>query len=314
MSVVFACTADWSRSGYCGSGTLVEAPEGDARAVGAPAEAVAQAELLFVDPVARAVDDHIAAVVRERALLAGGEVHHEEIVVAHEGGARAVGGELREHLEAGALAHRAHLLRGEVHHRVESLRVRAPDAHRVVEEERLRAVGGERESPRCAMGGRRSRRSDAASTSTVVLPVVASTRTMSSPPAAFGRIVTQRLPSGSQAISGIGSPAKAFAAEDRVDAQLRRGRLLGGEGEGERRATRIARTALRMRAPACWWKRLEVYAWAADAARRRPAGTPLPADPERVILTIHAYLRPRSPRRRRTRRVLRGLHLEGPGR
>src|SRR5690606_36394898 len=66
-------------------GGLVELEEGDVTAVGAPAEAVAEAELLLVDPVERAVDDAaLGAGVGEARLLHRAEVHEPEVAVTDE--------------------------------------------------------------------------------------------------------------------------------------------------------------------------------------------------------------------------------------
>ncbi len=75
----------------------VELPVGDALAVGAPAEAVADAEFLFVDPVRRAVDGRLRPIFRQRHGAAVGEALDVDVVAADVGHARAVGRELGEH-------------------------------------------------------------------------------------------------------------------------------------------------------------------------------------------------------------------------
>ena len=63
----------------------VELPEGDARAVGTPAEAVVEIELLLVDPVGAAVDHQVGAVAREACDRAGREILDVDVVLPHVG-------------------------------------------------------------------------------------------------------------------------------------------------------------------------------------------------------------------------------------
>ncbi len=79
----------------------VELPEGDEAAVGAPAEAVADPELLLVDPVGRPVDDVIRAVRGQRADCAVGQILDVDVVLDDVGGHAAVGRELGEHERRG---------------------------------------------------------------------------------------------------------------------------------------------------------------------------------------------------------------------
>ena len=121
----------------------VEAPVGDVLAVGAPAEAVAEAELLLVDPVEGAVDDRLGAVRRERRDGARGGVLDVEVVLGHVGHAVAVGAERREHQRGlwRVAAELAEVAGAEVQHPVVAAGVGAPDAARVgVEEHALPVV------------------------------------------------------------------------------------------------------------------------------------------------------------------------------
>ena len=123
-------------------GCFVELQESDVAAVRAPGPGVAQPELLLVDPVRGAVDDAaLGAVVGQARLAPGGEVHHEEIAVAHERHAVAARAELGEHLEARrAVADGPQRLRGQLVDVVVALRVVAPDALGVGEEQHALAV------------------------------------------------------------------------------------------------------------------------------------------------------------------------------
>ena len=69
----------------------VELPVGDAAAVGAPAEAVADAELLLVDPVGGAVDDRLRAGGRQPRDPAVGQPLDVQVVGADVGHARGIG-------------------------------------------------------------------------------------------------------------------------------------------------------------------------------------------------------------------------------
>ena len=75
----------------------VELPVGDAARIRAPAEPVAQAEFLFVHPVAGAVDDKVRPVVRQLGGGTGGQVLDIDVVGKPVGNARAVGRELGIH-------------------------------------------------------------------------------------------------------------------------------------------------------------------------------------------------------------------------
>ena len=73
-----------------------ERPVGaDVPGVGAPAERVAEAELLLVHPIGGAVDDGLTAIGRELLLSAARDVGDEDVVVADEPDLPAVGGDLR---------------------------------------------------------------------------------------------------------------------------------------------------------------------------------------------------------------------------
>ena len=111
---------------------------------GAPAEAVADLELLFVDPVRGAVDGRRAAVRGQPRDLSAREVLDPEIVGLDVGDARSVGGELREHERGFGLvrAELPELARGDVEDPVVAARVLAPDLARVREDQELLAVGG----------------------------------------------------------------------------------------------------------------------------------------------------------------------------
>ncbi len=75
----------------------VELPVDDRLAVGTEAEAVANAELLLVDPVRRAVDDRFRSVGRQLRDLAVVEALDVDVVAAHVADARRIRRELREH-------------------------------------------------------------------------------------------------------------------------------------------------------------------------------------------------------------------------
>ena len=62
---------------------LIELPESDGAGIGAPAKAVADVELFFVDPVGGAVDDVVGAVEGEGEDAVGGESFDVDIVVAN---------------------------------------------------------------------------------------------------------------------------------------------------------------------------------------------------------------------------------------
>ena len=144
---------------------LVELPEGNRASVRAPAEPVADAELLLVDPVGRAVDDVPSAIRRHRNDTPGGEVLDVHVLRAHVGDARAVGGELREHQRrlGGVSAELLQRAGRPIERPVIAARVLTPDFAGVGEDEELRPVG----RPRVAVdrkGTRRACRARATST------------------------------------------------------------------------------------------------------------------------------------------------------
>ena len=215
----------------------VELPERDPPAVGAPAEPVAQVELLLVDPVERPVDDGARPVVGELRDRAVGQPLDVEVVLAHIGDAPAVGRELGEHERRRRRLRTAELLQlpgGEIERPVVAARVLPPDfpgvgeqqhmlpvrRHLVVlDRERERIAGGDEPSgghPDLAPAGGR---------------VVAHQR------AAFGGAVGLELhvgrlvlePAGSAEVLGV-----ELAGEDPVERE--RGRV--GLGEERRRRGR----------------------------------------------------------------------------
>ena len=121
----------------------VEPPEGDARAVGAPAEAVADAELLLVDPVGGPVDDLGAPVVGQPGDPARGQVLGVDVVPDDVGRHPPVGRELGEHqgrrLEI--RAEPAEPSRGKGVGPEVAARVLTPDPLRVGEDDQHLAVG-----------------------------------------------------------------------------------------------------------------------------------------------------------------------------
>ncbi len=213
-------------------GTHIEPVECDAFAVGAPAESVAQPEFFLVHPIARAIDDRIRAIARERALGARRERDDEEIIGAHESGVFSVGGELREHSVAGLHGERRELLAREVENVVVALRVEAPDARTVVVDEHLQCVVGERDAldrealsrgvhKQRGVGEHRRRASRGIDAHDV--RSAGGVRTRRHPRRAIGEPVDVRH---RRAIEVI-------AAEDPRDREIGRGRLLRAEREGE---------------------------------------------------------------------------------
>jgi hypothetical protein len=79
----------------------IELPVGDLGSVRAPAEAIAEAQLLLVDPIGGAVDRRRGSIASQRNRFARGEVLDEDVVVANVGDSRAVRRELREHQARG---------------------------------------------------------------------------------------------------------------------------------------------------------------------------------------------------------------------
>src|SRR5690606_31822360 len=85
-------------------------PVGHAPAVGAPAPAVLQAELLFIHPVEGAVDDRTRAVLRQLGDRAAGQVLDIEIVLPHVAHPSAIGRKLGEHQGGGSCRGASELL------------------------------------------------------------------------------------------------------------------------------------------------------------------------------------------------------------
>ncbi len=83
--------------GEDGDARRVEPPKGDGRAVRAPAEAVADAELLLVDPIGGPVDDVGAPVMGQPGDPPRGQVLGVDVVLDDVGRLAAVGRELGEH-------------------------------------------------------------------------------------------------------------------------------------------------------------------------------------------------------------------------
>ncbi len=121
----------------------VELPVGDPAAVGAPAEAVAHPEFLFVDPVRGAVDDRLGARRRQRRDAAPFDRLDVEIVGPHVGDARAVGRELREHerCRRGTASELCQAAGRQIEHPVVAARVLPPDPGGVREDQQAPAIG-----------------------------------------------------------------------------------------------------------------------------------------------------------------------------
>ena len=121
----------------------VELPEGNGLAVGAPAEAVADFQLFFVDPVRGSVDEGGRAVGGEGAHGVRGEILHIDVVGADKGYALRVGRELREHKARlrRIAAEPGQLARCEIEYPVVAARVETPDLLRVGEDEQQAVVG-----------------------------------------------------------------------------------------------------------------------------------------------------------------------------
>ena len=79
----------------------VQLPEGNGLAIRAPSEAVLHGELLFVDPIERAVDEVLVGRVGEGGDLAGAQVLGVQVALADVGHVGAVGRELGEHQARG---------------------------------------------------------------------------------------------------------------------------------------------------------------------------------------------------------------------
>ena len=74
----------------------IELPEGEAAAVGRPAEAVAHIEFLFIHPVGTTVDKGIGSISSNLTNGAAGQIFDKEIVRADISHARAIGREFGE--------------------------------------------------------------------------------------------------------------------------------------------------------------------------------------------------------------------------
>ena len=120
----------------------VQLPEREGLAVGAPAEAVLHGELLLVDPVEGPMDEVFVGRVGEGGDLAGTQVLHVEVALAHIGHAGAIGRELGE-LQArgrGVAAELEQFVAGAIEHPVVAPGVGAPDLLAVGVDEHLGAV------------------------------------------------------------------------------------------------------------------------------------------------------------------------------
>ena len=107
----------------------VELPVGEVPAVGAPAQAVAQAELLLVDPVGRAVDALRAAVGGQGGDGQVGQGLHVDVVRVHVGHAGPVGRQRGEEQRSrrGRAAELAQRARRAVQHPIIAAGLLAPD-------------------------------------------------------------------------------------------------------------------------------------------------------------------------------------------
>ena len=121
----------------------VQLPEGDGFAVGAPAEAVLHGELLFVDPIERAVNEVLIGRVGEGGDLAGAQILGVQIAVADVGHVGAVGRELGEHQARvrGIAADLEELVAGAIEHPIITAGVGAPHLLAVGVNEHLGAIG-----------------------------------------------------------------------------------------------------------------------------------------------------------------------------
>ncbi len=126
------------------NGALIETPECDAPAVGAPAQPIGEAQFLFVDPVGGPVDDVGTPVGCEGMLLAAGEIRDVDVMVANESDAPSVGRELGVALVAGGVAHGDQLARLEVPDVVARPGAASPDARDVGGDEQPGAIVRER--------------------------------------------------------------------------------------------------------------------------------------------------------------------------
>ncbi len=120
----------------------IELPESDRDAVRAPAEAVTDAELLFADPIGRAVDDVRPPVGGQLDDAPRGQVFGIDVVLDDIGGLPAVGRELGEHQARGLEipAELAEATGGQFVGPEVAARVLAPDAFRVCEDDEHLAV------------------------------------------------------------------------------------------------------------------------------------------------------------------------------
>ncbi len=126
----------------------VQLPVRDPLPVGAPAEAVAQPELLLVDPVKGAVDQGGGAVLREGGDLPVLEPLHVDVMLADVGHPVSLGRELGEHqrLRPGLLAAQLTQLPAvQIQHPVVAPGVGPPDPRGVGVEQELPAILGEAE-------------------------------------------------------------------------------------------------------------------------------------------------------------------------
>ncbi len=121
----------------------VEPPEGDGGAVRAPAEAVADAELLLVDPIGGADDDLRAAVEGQARDASRSQVLGVEVVLDDVGRLAAVGRELGEHQRRGleVAAEPPEPARGQLVGPKIAAGVLPPDPLRVREDDEDLAVG-----------------------------------------------------------------------------------------------------------------------------------------------------------------------------
>ena len=121
----------------------VQLPEGDGLAIRAPSEAVLHGELLFVDPIERAVDEVFVGRVGEGGDLAGAQVLGVQIALADVGHVGAVGRELGELQARGRsiAANLEELVAGAIEHPIITAGVGAPHLLAVGVNEHLGAIG-----------------------------------------------------------------------------------------------------------------------------------------------------------------------------
>ena len=121
----------------------VQLPEGNGLAIRAPSEAVLHGELLFVDPIERAVDEVFVGRVGEGGDLAGAQVLGVQIALADVGHVGAVGRELGELQARGRsiATELEQLMAGAIEHPVIAAGVGAPHLLAVGVNEHLGAIG-----------------------------------------------------------------------------------------------------------------------------------------------------------------------------